>query len=84
MWRGDGRALFFLGLDNQVMGVAVQGRGDGFEMGGAHPLFAANFPPVGVPYDVTRDGKKFIVYAEQETASTPMTLVLHWDTGLKR
>ena len=84
MWRGDGRELYFLGLDNQVMAVAVQGRGDGFEMGAARPLFAANFPPVGVPYDVSRDGKKFIVYAEQETASTPMTLVLHWDTGLKR
>src|SRR3989442_913419 len=37
-------------------GVAVQGRGEGFEMGAGHPLFAANFPPVGVPYDVSRDG----------------------------
>src|SRR2546426_1176802 len=81
---GGGGGLDFLGLDNQVMAVAVQSLGDGFEMGAARPLFAANFPPVGVPDDVSRDGKKFIVYAEQETASTPMTLVLRSETGLKR
>ncbi|OLE66805.1 MAG: hypothetical protein AUG09_05665 [Acidobacteria bacterium 13_1_20CM_2_68_7] len=83
-WRGDGRELFFLGLDNRLTAVAVQGRGDSFEMGAARPLFAANFPPVGMPYDVSRDGKKFIVCAGQETASTPLTLVLHWNAALAR
>ena len=66
------------------MAVAVQGRRDGIEFGAARPLFTANFPPVGVPYDVSRDGKKFIIYAGQEATSTPLSLVLHWDTKLKK
>ena len=69
-----------------VMAVAVQGRADGFGIGAARPLFAANFPSpsLGVPFDVTRDGRKFIVYSGQETPSTPMTLVLHWNAKLKK
>jgi len=84
MWRGDGRELFFLGLDNRLMAVALQGRGGGLEIGAARPMFTANFPPVGVPYDVSRDGKKFILYAGEEATSTPLTLVLHWNARLKK
>ncbi len=82
-WRGDGRVLFFIGLDNRMMAVDVQRRGDGLEIGAPRPLFAETFPGVGVPYDVSRDGRKFIVYAGRETASTPLSLVLHWDAKLK-
>ncbi len=84
MWRGDGRELFFLGLDNQMMAATVESRGGGLEFGAARPLFTANFPPTGVPFDVSRDGRKFIVYAGQEATSTPLALVLHWDARLKR
>jgi eukaryotic-like serine/threonine-protein kinase len=83
-WRGDGRVLFFIGLDNQMMAVDVQRRGDSLEIGAPRPLFSEPFPGVGVPYDVSRDGRRFIVYAGQESTSTPLSLVLHWDARLKR
>jgi Tol biopolymer transport system component len=80
-WRGDGRELFYIGLDDRITTVAVQGRGDQFEIGSIRSLFAANMPPVGVPYDVTGDGRRFIVNAG-EASSSPITLLLHWDAGL--
>jgi hypothetical protein len=46
-------------------------------------LFSADFPPAGMPY-AFRDGKKFVVYAGETGTSAPITLVLHWDAGLKR
>jgi len=84
MWRGDGRELFFLGLDNQMMATTVESRGGGLEFGAPRPLFTANFPATGVPFDVSRDGRKFIICAGQEANSTPLTLMLHWDARLKR
>jgi len=50
----------------------------------AHPLFAANFAPVGVPYDVSRDGKKFLVDSGPESTPAPIRLVLHWDATLPK
>ena len=44
----------------------------------------ANFPSTGVPFDVSRDGKKIVIYAGQETASEPLRLVLNWFARLKR
>jgi eukaryotic-like serine/threonine-protein kinase len=84
IWRGDGRELFFLGLDNRLFAVPVETRGDNFQTGAARPLFMANFPSTGVPFDVSRDGKKIVIYAGQETASEPLRLVLNWFVRLKR
>src|SRR5262249_29984584 len=83
IWRSDGRELFFLGLDNHIFAVPIEARGDNFEIGAARPLFAANFPATGMPFDVSRGGKKFIIYAGQETGSEPIRLVLNWDAHLK-
>jgi len=83
IWRSDGRELFFLGLDSHIFAVPIEARGDNFEIGAARPLFAANFPATGTPFDVSRDGKKFIIYAGQETGSEPIRLVLNWDAHLK-
>jgi serine/threonine protein kinase len=83
IWRSDGRELFFLGLDNHIFTVPIEARSDNFEIGAARPLFAANFPATGTPFDVSRDGKKFIIYAGQETGSEPIRLVLNWDAHLK-
>jgi len=64
------------------MVVQVKAEGNRFEVGAPQLLFEmriGNLPLTGSPfYDVTRDGRRFIVStAVEETAPTPMTVVLN-------
>ena len=90
-WRRDGREMFFLAPDQKLMAVPVR-LASTFEAGAPAALFEANIipagagvPGVGHQYDVTADGQRFLLNLEpQETASTPLTVVLNWQAGLKK
>ena len=88
-WRRDGKELFYVAPDKKLMAVAVKAEGNSFEASAPQPLFEmriGNLPLTGSPfYDVTRDGRRFIVStAVEESAPTPMTVVLNWNAGLKQ
>ena len=81
-WRRDGKELFYVAPDKKLMVVAVKTEGNRFEVGAPQPLFEmriGNLPLSGSPfYDVTRDGRRFVVSTVvEETAPTPMTVVLN-------
>jgi eukaryotic-like serine/threonine-protein kinase len=61
-WRRDGRELFYMTLDGQVMSVTIQTRPT-LEVETPQPLFAVNLVPTwGWPqYSVTPDGQRFLV-----------------------
>lgn len=86
-WRGDGKELFYFAPDSRLMAVDVKAESD-FQTGTPHPLFAAQAPVrtnTIFRYDVTRDGKRFLLVAPAAgLASAPATVVLNWETGLKR
>jgi hypothetical protein len=84
-WRGDGKELFYLN-GNKLMEVEVNGDGESFQAGIPKELFTT--PPLPAPgrrsrYDVSSDGKRFLmnVLAEQET--NRFTVVLNWPALLK-
>ena len=55
------------------------------ELGNAQPLFETH--PATSPghhYDVTRDGKRFLIDTLGAGNATPITLVVHWPANLKR
>jgi len=85
-WRGDGKEIFYLSVDNQMMAVEVQERGNGIEVRPAEALFKAGIPSLPVisfsPYDVTQDGKKFVI-TTVSGQDTPLTLVVNWTANLK-
>jgi Tol biopolymer transport system component len=85
-WRRDGKEIFYLSVDNQMMAVEVQERGDGIEVRPAQALFKAGIPLLPVvsfsPYDVTQDGKKFVI-TTVSGQDTPLTLVVNWTANLK-
>jgi serine/threonine protein kinase/Tol biopolymer transport system component len=87
-WRGDGKELFYLGPDQNLMSVAVQ-PGDAFEAAVPTTLFKANFPAV-VPafwsnYVATADGQRFLVSElVTEAAAAPINVVLNWTAGLRK
>jgi Tol biopolymer transport system component len=78
-WRRDGKALFYLAADGTVMQVDVN-TSAAFQAGLLRALF--KLPPGASTFEVTGDGKRFLVSvpAEQD-AQTPFTVALNWEPG---
>jgi Tol biopolymer transport system component len=86
-WRGDGKELFYLN-GNKLMAVGVNGDGVSFQPGIPKELFET--PPLGEfsefrrnCYDVTSDGKRFLINLLAEQPSNSFTVVLNWPARLK-
>jgi Tol biopolymer transport system component len=88
-WRRDGKELFYLALDGQLMAVSIQITANGELVGRAPmPLFATN---IGgsvqtnnrQQYDVSADGQRFLMNTILEEAAAPITLVLNWHAPAK-
>ena len=83
-WRGDGRELFYLGLDDRLMAVPIR-VGPGrqvIEAGTPVSLFPtrllARGPGVTVQqYDVSNDGTRFLMNTFEEVTS-PISVILNW------
>lgn len=84
-WRNDGKELIFVGANNSVMAVEVNGSGAAFQMGAPQQLFTV---PFATSWDVTGDGKRFLLGVTpgqgQQNAQTPITVVLNWQADSKR
>jgi Serine/threonine protein kinase len=84
IWRRDGRELFFLS-EGKMMAAQVKTNGSGLDIGNAQLLFDAHSGFGGFAhYDVTPDGKRFIVATIGEGGSAPMNLVVNWTADLKK
>ena len=88
-WRRDGRELFYLSLDGNLMAVDVT-EGPIFKAGMPRSLFRAlvvrgrRESLLGVlRWDVASDGKRFLIDTVR-TSSEPLTVVLNWTTELKK
>lgn len=85
-WRRDGKELFFLDNSDNIMTVDVAVAGKAIRLGTSHVLFQA----VGTQrsagaYDVTADGKKFLINSGNLKEGTePFTLVQNWTEDLKK
>ncbi len=79
-WRGDGRELFYLGLDNTLHAVAIQGP---LQFGEPKPLFRiAGAPQYGTTrdfqFDVSPDGQRFIMPTTGSVPPPPFTVIENW------
>jgi len=95
-WRGDGKELFFVGADGKMMAVGVKveapsehGSKPSFEPAAPQALFQAhlaNSSRALFEYDVTADGKRFLLNTVADgSASGPLlNVVVNWDAGLKK
>jgi Tol biopolymer transport system component len=92
-WRGDGKELFYAGADGRMMAVpvrAVTAPKPSFEPGTPVPLFESHILATpttnGVfQYDVSADGKRFLVVTDNADAATPpFTVVVNWNAGRKK
>ena len=81
-WRPDGKELFYIDPDNQLMAVPVDFSTQPPSIGAPAPLFRAQWGqlphhPGMRTYSVSRDGQRFLVDVLRETVS-PITVLLNW------
>ena len=88
-WRADGRELYYVSLDGELMAVDVEAVGDTLERGTIpQPLFPLSSripdPDPRNVFDVTADGQRFLVNTLVEgPGSTSITWVLNWTADLE-
>ena len=83
-WRSDGRELFYLAPDGQMMAVDVIASSASIAAGLPRALFRTgikdSFVDRSNQYVVTRDGQRFLVNRSAEDEhSAPITVVVNWD-----
>jgi Tol biopolymer transport system component len=95
-WRGDGKELFFEAADGKMTAVPViktvapgvqEKVKPSFEAGTPVALFDARMVHLGgFEYDVTADGKRFLVNTTGATGATspPLTVVTNWNAEVKK
>ena len=87
-WRADGKELYYVAPGNTIMAVDVT-TSPTFRSARPHALFSSPGLVAGdsrrFHYDVTGDGKRFLMIAPVE-GGTPdtATVVLNWDASLKK
>jgi hypothetical protein len=81
-WRGDGRAIFFIGPKQMLTEATISAEGT-FSVTGERALFPVHSRPPNSStdmwtYDVTHDGKRFLVnQAVKPERAPPIHIVLH-------
>jgi serine/threonine protein kinase/Tol biopolymer transport system component len=85
-WRRDGRELYFLGGDDKIMAAEISRQGVSLGIGKVSALFqVSRSVTIGAPYDVTADGKKFVVVTQAAPSTAqPLTLITNWPALLNK
>jgi len=84
-WRGDGQELFYVTDDLTLISVQVRESAHDFRALSSHPLFRFQLPWNVGYYDVTRDGKRFLVNTRTLAERTvPLTVVTNWRELVQR
>ena len=83
-WRADGKELIFRAPNGSPVAVDIS-TSPAFQAGVPKQLFT--LPPNVGNWDVTADGKRFLVAMPQQAqqyTDTPITVVLNWEAGLRK
>jgi Tol biopolymer transport system component len=81
-WRRDGKELFYLLPDGQLMASQITASGSAFQASIPKPLFKAQ---QDVQWDVSADGTKFLFpVTGGDTTQSPFTVALNWMALLKK
>ncbi len=87
-WSADGRELYFVSPVDDLMVATVDGLGTRFEVKEVKPLYRVNLyrgPRLGLhSYDVSPDGKRFLINDAGEVGVPRVALVTNWMTELAK
>jgi serine/threonine protein kinase/Tol biopolymer transport system component len=77
-WRKDGAELFYLASDRDLMAVPIRVKANVFEPGIPKALFPVSGDGIRRAFAPSADGRFLIAKPLDETATTPITVVLNW------
>lgn len=80
-WRGDGHELYFLGSGENLYSVSISIINGNLKIGTPELLFRPPIPPAPWnrgSYDVTRDGKRFLLNTVTRVETPQLTLTTNW------
>jgi Tol biopolymer transport system component len=86
-WRADGKEIFYISADSKMMSVSFDSGPGSVKLGNARSLFQtrAEFDVVPRQYDVSADGKRFLLAQPlEDSASVPITVIWNWPALLKK
>lgn len=84
VWSRDGKELFFIALDRNMMAAAVSGASSKFEAGVPKPLFATRLAQLNPMYDVSEEGRFLIPTEVERENAAAITAVVNWTVELKK
>ena len=80
-WSPDGRELFYLASNGNLMSASIQLGKEGLQIGSTQPLFKT----IRMIFDVSPDGKRFLVYKEAEDQpGSAITIITNWSKALQK
>jgi hypothetical protein len=87
-WRRDGKELLYFSGGGTLMSVEVA-LGATFKAGVPKalfqaPLYGGGANPAQTRWDLTPDRQRFLINTIPAEASSPLTVVLNWQAGLKK
>ncbi len=87
-WRADGKELYYAEFSNaqtQLFTMDVVAKGDQFETQNYRRLFPVNHvPAAGTNFEVSPDGRRFLMVIQPEAEAAPMSLTLNWTAKLNK
>jgi hypothetical protein len=79
-----GPELFFESMGNRLMAAHTSAQPN-FHVDSIEPLFQLDLPNfTGISFDVSPDGKQFVVQTTDHTKSTSITLLTNWPAEIKK
>jgi serine/threonine protein kinase len=89
-WRGDGKELFFIGMDRKLMAAELRVENNQLKPDVPRPLFDSHVGDNNLglfatflSYGVTKDGQRFLVSTTPYDVNV-MTVVVNWTADLKK
>jgi len=83
-WRRDGSELYYLAPVMRIMAVGLKRVPAGLETAPPQPLFQPDLGRLASPwYDVTPDGRRFLLATRGPRSNLPLTVVLNWSRELR-
>jgi serine/threonine protein kinase len=83
-WRRDGKEIFYLNADGELMAAEVKQNGSALEIDAPTRLFKARTESFLPSFDVSADGQRFLVVSSSpQKQQSPITVSINWDAQLK-
>jgi eukaryotic-like serine/threonine-protein kinase len=83
VWNRDGKEMYYIAPDRQMMAVAVKNNGGSLEIGTPKALFDSKIGMLpNSTFDVSKDGR-FLIPVQEQGSALPMTLVVNWQARLR-